>query len=100
MSPLEARLADLAAAGQTMTYGAPARDLDPRMAAVTAALEATLAQDAAAGRPVRAARCEGKLSQGQPAAGFFQTAAALGLDVGDPVAFVADQRARLSGPLE
>ena len=73
-----AHLARLAAAGQTATYGAMARDLGLRMAALTAALEATMAEDAAAGHPFRAALACGRLSGGQPARGFFDAAAALG----------------------
>jgi len=95
MTPLEARLEALAAAGQTVTYGTLARDLGLRMAELTAELEGLMAEDAAANRPLRAALCAGKLSQGLPAQGFFLKCAELGLDVGDPAAFVADQRAKL-----
>ena len=97
MTPLEARLAALAAAGHTVTYGALARDLGLRMGELTAALEALMVQDAKAGRPLRAAICEGKLSQGQPAQGFFLKCAELGLDVSDPAGFVAHHRAQLFG---
>lgn len=95
MTPLEARLSALAAAGQTCTYGTLARDLGLRMWELTAALEATMAQDAAAVRPLRAALCEGRLQGGMPARGFFLAAAALGLTVDDPAAFVQAQRAAL-----
>ncbi|MFN4158936.1 MAG: hypothetical protein ACK4GO_11115 [Gemmobacter sp.] len=95
MTPLEARLAALAATGGTVTYGALARDLGWRMGELTAALEALMEADAAAGRPLRAALCEGRLSQGMPAQGFFLKAAELGLDVTDAAAFVAGQRAGL-----
>lgn len=95
MTPLEARLAELAAARQLVTYGALARDLGLRIGVLTAALEALMAVDAAGNRPLRATLCEGKLSQGLPAPGFFQKCAELGLDVGDPVAFVAQHRGRL-----
>lgn len=97
MTPLEARLAALAAAGGTVTYGALARDLGLRMGELTAALEALMVADVGAARPLRAALCEGKLSQGLPAQGFFLKCAELGLDVGDPAAFVAQQRAQLYG---
>lgn len=97
MTPLEARLVTLAAMGQTVTYGALARDLGVRMGVLTAELEALMEADYAAGTPLRAALCEGRLSQRLPAQGFFLKCAELGIDVGDPVAFVADQRARLSG---
>jgi len=95
MTRLEGRLADLARQGRTVTYGALARDLGLRIGEVTAALEALMQHDAAEGQPLRAALCEGKLSQGLPAPGFFLKCAELGLDVGDPAAFVADHRARL-----
>ncbi|MGV8955793.1 MAG: hypothetical protein ACOH2M_32160 [Cypionkella sp.] len=95
MTRLEARLADLAARGETITYGALARELDMRMAALTMALEALMAQDSAQSKPLRAALCEAKLAHGQPAKGFFDAAAALGHDISDPIAFVADQRRRL-----
>lgn len=95
MSDLEARLANLAGRGATVTYGALARDLGWRIAELTAALEALMDDDARAGRPLRAALCEGRLAGGLPAPGFFLKAAALEFDVSDPAGFVADQRARL-----
>lgn len=95
-SALEARLAALAAAGETVTYGALARDLGLRMSELTAALEALMDDDAAQGLPLRAALLYQRLSPDRlPAPGFFQKAAALGLDLTDPAAFVADQRRRL-----
>jgi len=97
LTPREVRLAALAAEGRTVTYGALARDLGLRMAELTAALEALMEQDAGAGHPLRAAICEGKLSQGLPAQGFFLKCADLGLDVGDPAAFVTRHRAQLFG---
>lgn len=97
MTPLEARLAALAAAGRTVSYGTLARDLGLRIGELTAALEALMAEDASAGHPQRAALCGGKLSQGQPAQGFFLKCAELGLDVTDPAAFVAHHRAQLFG---
>jgi hypothetical protein len=95
--PLTARLAALAAAGETVTYGALARDLGLRMADLTRALEATMAEDAAADRPFRAAVCAGRLSGGLPARGFFERAAELGRFAPgtDPAAFAAAERARL-----
>ena len=95
MTPLEARLAELARRGETVTYGALARDLGLRIGALTAALEETMAEDTAAGRPLRAAVCAGRLSGGQPAPGFFQTALALGCRIEDPASFVAQTRAAL-----
>jgi hypothetical protein len=93
---LEARLAALAAAGQTIGYGALAKELGLRMAELTAALEALMEVDAALGRPFRAALLHQRLSPDHlPAPGFFQKAAELGADVSDPVAFTKDQRRRL-----
>ena len=92
---LEARLAALAAAGQTVTYGALARDLGLRMGELTDALEALMDDDARNGHPLRAALCEGRLAGGQPAKGFFDKAAELGFDLSDPAGFVAAQRAAL-----
>ncbi|MEY4983052.1 MAG: hypothetical protein RIR62_1318 [Pseudomonadota bacterium] len=97
MSDLAARLALLAAQGQTVTYGQLARDLGWRMADLTAALEALMTQDAAAGRPLRAALLKGRLAGGLPARGFFDKAAELGFDVADAAAFTQDHRARLWG---
>ena len=94
---LEARLAALAAEKGCVTYGSLARELGCRMGELTVVLEALMQQDAARGLPLRAALCEGRFSQGLPAQGFFLKCAELGIDVGDPVAFVADQRARLFG---
>jgi hypothetical protein len=85
---LDAALADLAARGRVTTYGALAVDLGldgpGRIALLTDALEATMAADARAGRPLRAARVLGRASGGLPARGFFQTAQALGLYSGPP----------------
>ncbi|MCU0902581.1 MAG: hypothetical protein MUE83_01730 [Tabrizicola sp.] len=94
---LEDRLAALAAAGQTITYGDLARELGLRMGDLTAQLETLMEGDAALGRPFRAALLRQRLSPDHlPAPGFFQKAAALGSDVSDPVAFTANQRRRLS----
>jgi hypothetical protein len=100
MNRLEARLAELAALGQTITYGALARDLDipgpGAIARLTAALEALMETDAAAGRPFRAALCAGRLSGGLPAQGFYDKALALGrFDGNDPAAFATTERAAL-----
>ncbi len=95
MTDLSARLADLAAQGKTITYGALARDLGWRVADLTAALEQIMEEDAAAGAPQRAALLEGRLSNGMPAQGFFQKLAELGIDPGDPASYVAETRAAL-----
>lgn len=95
---LEDRLAALAAAGETIAYGTLARDLGLRLGELTAALEALMEEDAALGRPFRAAVMRQRLSpDGLPAPGFFQKAADLGADVADPAGFAADQRRRLVG---
>ncbi len=95
MSDLAARLAMLAVRGETETYGAMAQALGLRIGVLTAALEELMALDAAAGLPLRAALCRGRLSNGLPARGFYLKAAELGFDVSDPVGFVAMQRAGL-----
>lgn len=95
-SALEARLAALAAAGETITYGALARDLGLRMSELTAQLEALMEDDAAQGKPFRAALLRQRLSpEHLPAPGFFQKAAELGAALSDPADFVQDQRRRL-----
>lgn len=93
---LEVRLAALAAAGETATYGDLARELGLRMADLTAQLETLMEEDAAKNRPFRAALVHQRLSPDQlPAPGFFQKAAELGALITDPIAFVADHRSRL-----
>lgn len=97
MSELEARLAELAALKQTITYGALARDLaipGPRaIDKLTQALEKLMEYDAAAGQPLRAALCSGRLAQGLPAVGFFEKAASLGYVLGNnPAEFALKQR--------
>ncbi|WP_205909957.1 hypothetical protein [Tabrizicola caldifontis] len=90
---LEARLAALAAAGQTITYGKLARDLGLRMEELTNALERLMEEDAAAGRPFRAAVLRQRLSpDGLPAPGFFLKAATLGRPAQDPLAFTRAER--------
>ncbi len=104
MAALAAELAARAVARQTISYGALARKLaipgPGSIATLTAALEELMAEDAAAGRPLRAALCCGRLGDGQPALGFFITAARLGGYSGPPdgaeaAAFVAAERAAL-----
>jgi hypothetical protein len=79
---LDAALALLVRAEETVTYGELARHLGipgpGSIATLTAALEATMDADAAAGRPLRAALCSGRTRDGLPAAGFFEAAARLG----------------------
>ena len=96
MNELASRLANLARRGETITYGALAQGLGLRVQDLTAALEAMMEDDARAGRPLRAAVCEGRLAGGLPARGFFDKAAELGFDVSDPAGFVAQHRRALS----
>lgn len=95
----ETRLSALAAAGETITYGALAKDLGLRMADLTAQLEQLMETDAAEGKPFRAAVLCQRLSPDHlPAPGFFLKAAELGRPTDDPVAFTARERLRLSSP--
>jgi hypothetical protein len=76
---LESRLASLAAAGETIAYGDLARELGLRMSELTTQLEALMEDDAAQGKPFRAALLRQRLSpEGNPAPGFYEKAAALG----------------------
>jgi hypothetical protein len=94
---LEIRLAALAAAGETIAYGALARDLGLRMADLTRELETLMEADAAQGKPFRAALlCQRLSPENLPAPGFFLKAESLGHHIPDPAAFVADQRRRLA----
>jgi hypothetical protein len=101
---LAAELADLARRRDTIGYGALARRLaipgPGSIHRLTEALEALMAEDAEAGRPFRAALCEGKLRGGLPAGGFFDAAQRLGrfsatVDSPEAEAFVAGERAAL-----
>lgn len=93
MTPLETRLAAVAAAGETIAYGDLARELGLRIADLTAQLETLMEKDAAAGKPFRAALLRQRLSSDRlPAPGFFQKAAALGRATDDPAAFTASER--------
>ncbi len=90
----------LAAQRQTVTYGALARELaipgPGAIARLTAMLETLMEEDEALGRPFRAVLCAGRLSNGMPAAGFFDKARALGrYDGEDPAGFCAAERAAL-----
>ncbi|MCU0827818.1 MAG: hypothetical protein MUE52_10520 [Tabrizicola sp.] len=93
---LESRLAALAAAGGTITYGELARELGVRMSELTSQLEALMEEDAANGHPFRAALLRQRLSDDHlPAPGFFLKAQELDHDISDPGAFVAEHRRRL-----
>ena len=80
---LEEALADLAQARATITYGALAARLGVtgpgRIARLAEALEALMTEDAAKGRPLRAALVVSRLAGDLPAQGFFQHATALEL---------------------
>ena len=96
MTNLETRLTALAAAGETISYGALARELGWRINELTTALETLMEEDARAGRPFRAAVCAQRLStDGLPAPGFYAKATELGRDILDPAAFAAAERANL-----
>jgi hypothetical protein len=95
MNDLRTRLMAVAAAGGTVGYGILARDYGVRVSVLTDALEALMAEDVAAGRPLLAVVCEGRLSGGMPARGFFEAASRLGRDVSDPVGFATLERAAL-----
>lgn len=96
MTRLEARLAALAAAGETITYGDLARELGLHMGELTARLEALMEEDAAQGHPFRAALLRQRLSpENLPAPGFFQKAAGLGRPTDDPSTFTRTERLNL-----
>lgn len=96
MTPLEERLATLAANGETATYGDLARALGLRVPDLTVQLETLMEDDAAQGKPFRAALLRQRLSPDHlPAPGFFAKAAALGLRIDNPAEFVANERRRL-----
>ncbi len=93
MKRLEDALAVLAAAGETITYGALAKTLGLRMGELTAELENLMEVDAAANRPFRAALLRQRLSlDNLPAPGFFLKAAELGHATEDPAAFTQSHR--------
>ena len=97
---LPARLVELAALNQTVTYGKLARDLGlagpSTIARLTTALEALMEEDAAQGHPFRAVLLSGRLARDLPAQGFFDKATALGRYHGeDPAQYVAEERAAL-----
>ena len=101
MQSLTLRLAELAAGGQTITYGQLARELEmtgpSTIARLTAALEATMEEDAAQNHPFRAVVLSGRLAKDLPAQGFFDKAAELGRYQGQDAAdYVATERAALA----
>ncbi|WP_372891098.1 DUF6522 family protein [Rhodosalinus sp.] len=79
---IRARIAGLAPAELPITYGALARSLGMYMPGavrqVTRALEATMAEDAQAGRPFLAALVVSRMRGRTPGQGFFDEAARLG----------------------
>ena len=101
MHALTLRLAQLVAGGQTITYGQLARDLGltgpATIARLTAALEATMEEDAAQNQPFRAVVLSGRLAKDLPAQGFFDKAAELGrYESQDPADYVTTERAALT----
>ncbi|TQM93368.1 hypothetical protein [Roseinatronobacter monicus] len=80
---LVAALNHLAQTRHCITYGALAAQIGldgpGRIRRLTDLLEALMEEDAARGRPLRAALVTGKASGGVPAPGFFLKASALGL---------------------
>lgn len=92
---LATHLAELAAMGQTQTYGSMAKLLDCRIGALTALLESMMEDDTAAHRPLRAALLTARGST-LPAPGFFARAADLGHAIPDPAAFVLCHRKALA----
>jgi hypothetical protein len=98
MTRLETRLAALAAAGETTTYGALAQELGLRVAELTARLEALMEEDATEGRPFRAALLSARGTD-LPARGFFDKAAELGAVITDRAGWVADHRRHLATPI-
>ncbi len=91
---LTAHLAELAALGQTQTYGAMARALDCRMGLLTALLEEMMEADTVAHHPLRAALLNARGTT-LPAPGFFAKAAELGHVIPDPAAFTLYHRTAL-----
>jgi hypothetical protein len=79
---------NMAAAGQTITYGGLARllELSPpnTIRQITVGLERLMEEDAEAGRPFIAALVVSKARGGLPAMGFFDCARRLGRFAGDP----------------
>ena len=102
MQSLTLRLAQLAAGGQTITYGQLARELKmtgpSTIARLTAALETTMEEDAAQNQPFRAVILSGRLAKDLPAQGFFDKAAELGrYQRQDPAEYITSERAALFG---
>ena len=92
---LSAYLDTLAREGRTVTYqeAALALGLQPPQTIhrLALALEASMSEDAAAGRPLRAASIVSRVGDGLPARGFFAHARALGRYDGPEIG--ADARA-------
>ena len=94
MNP-EALRAYLGALGSPVSYAQARRDMGAsHMRNLTEALETLMDQDAAAGRPYVAAMVISR-SHPLPNRGFFDHAARLGREVGDPAAFHASELAAL-----
>ena len=88
----------LAEQGSVVSYAEVMQALDiPHMNILTQALELLMQEDAAAGRPLLAARVVSR-SHPLPNRGFFDLARSLGYEVGDEAAFHAAQLAALGKP--
>ena len=104
---LARRLEAAARAGETPTYGALSAELAlpaPRIRRLAMLLEALVAEDAAAGRPLRAVQAAARLRGGLPAPGLLDAARAVGRyhgpDSGPAAeAWTAAERARLLAAL-
>ncbi len=98
-------LSAIAARGEVVGYAALAAAIslagNGRIARLGALLEATMAEDVAAGRPMIASALAARAGGGLPAPGYFAAATALGRYHGPPdgpaaAAFVAAERAALA----
>ena len=100
---LRAALGPVARMGGWLTYAQAAEAMGFRppgsIARLTALLESTMAEDAAAGRPFLAATVVSARRGLMPAPGFFEMAARLGREQAraDPAGFLAAQRVALKG---
>lgn len=85
---LRAALVERARRGESVTYRELTAELGIRpplsIHRLSIALDALMAEDAAAGRPLLAALCISRLGHGLPTRGFFIEVAALGVFSGDP----------------
>lgn len=102
---LIARLAQLAAQQQTISYGALAVELEIQgpgaIAQLTGVLETLIIEDVLANKPVRACLVVGRLNDGLPARGFFETLARCNVSIDCPyVTWIALERQKLFATAE